>query len=70
MSENVQQKITDPNQVVFENSSYSKRKASRIPLSPLNPGMLQNQYNNILIFIILLLLYLKQYSFFRGYLHT
>ncbi|WJX89156.1 hypothetical protein P8452_71173 [Trifolium repens] len=36
-SENVQQKIIEPNQVVFDNSFYSKRKASRIPLSPLNP---------------------------------
>ncbi|MCH79313.1 ATP-dependent DNA helicase PIF1 [Trifolium medium] len=36
-SENVKPKYTNPNQVVFENSLNSKRKASRVPLSPLNP---------------------------------
>ncbi|WJX51761.1 hypothetical protein P8452_37927 [Trifolium repens] len=45
-SENVQPSGTFPNQVVFENSTNSKRKATRIPLSPLNPENIQPIYTN------------------------
>jgi hypothetical protein len=40
--ENVQPKYTNSNDIVLEQLSTSKRKASRIPLSPMNPGISQN----------------------------
>jgi hypothetical protein len=44
ISENVKPSL-NVNDIVLEKVSHSKRKATRIPLSPLNPGMSYKQYN-------------------------